>query len=91
MLLIWKESIFGPIFQAAGEGYKPEVSLIVCQKRVTARFAIRDNTNKLTNPPPGTVIADQITRVGWYVKKKNNKTFLKKMLPRYFHLYLIKI
>lgn len=47
--------------------YKPHLTFIVVKKRINARFFLENERRRqLENPPPGTVIDDEVTRPDWY-------------------------
>ncbi|KAG2470727.1 PIWL1 protein, partial [Polypterus senegalus] len=48
-----------------GEDYNPKLSVVVVKKRIGARFFAKID-GKLSNPPPGTVVDNEVTRPEWY-------------------------
>uniref|UniRef100_A0A8C4TBM8 Piwi-like RNA-mediated gene silencing 1 n=1 Tax=Erpetoichthys calabaricus TaxID=27687 RepID=A0A8C4TBM8_ERPCA len=51
--------------KALGEDYNPKLSVVVVKKRIGARFFAKID-GKLSNPPPGTVVDNEVTRPEWY-------------------------
>ena len=51
-------------FSSIGESYTPQMTFIVVKKRINQRFF--DWDEKPTNPPPGTVIDQEVTKPEWY-------------------------
>nr|ASR73908.1 piwi-like protein 1 [Acipenser dabryanus] len=51
--------------KALGQDYNPKLTVVVVKKRVSARFFARID-GKPSNPPPGTVIDNDVTRPEWY-------------------------
>uniref|UniRef100_A0A8C6Q6P4 Piwi-like RNA-mediated gene silencing 1 n=1 Tax=Nothobranchius furzeri TaxID=105023 RepID=A0A8C6Q6P4_NOTFU len=47
------------------QDYKPKLSVVVVKKRISSRFFTYFQ-DRLTNPPPGTVIDTEVTRPEWY-------------------------
>ncbi|XP_078682114.1 piwi-like protein 1 [Branchiostoma floridae x Branchiostoma belcheri] len=47
------------------EGYEPKITFVIVNKRINTRFFARDGSG-LQNPPPGTVVDDEVTRPEWY-------------------------
>ena len=45
--------------------FRPRLAFIVVKKRINHRFFSYGN-NKMNNPPPGTIIDNDITRPEWY-------------------------
>ena len=47
--------------------YRPHFTFIVVKKRINARFFLENERRgrQLENPPPGTVIDDEVTRPDW--------------------------
>uniref|UniRef100_A0A8C8E4F1 Piwi-like RNA-mediated gene silencing 1 n=1 Tax=Oryzias sinensis TaxID=183150 RepID=A0A8C8E4F1_9TELE len=51
--------------KSLGQDYNPKVSVVVVKKRISSRFFAMIN-DKVSNPPPGTVIDTEVTRPEWY-------------------------
>ncbi|XP_029016531.1 piwi-like protein 1 [Betta splendens] len=51
--------------KSMGENYMPKLSVIVVKKRISSRFFSHFN-DKVSNPPPGTVVDSEVTRPEWY-------------------------
>ncbi|XP_078598434.1 piwi-like protein 1 [Branchiostoma floridae x Branchiostoma japonicum] len=47
------------------EGYEPKITFIIVKKRINTRFFARAGPG-LQNPPPGTIVDDEVTRPEWY-------------------------
>ncbi|XP_012234676.1 piwi-like protein Ago3 [Linepithema humile] len=56
---------FMATFNRIAQNYKPQLSVIVVQKRINTRIFIKDR-NGLGNPAPGTVVDSCITRRNYY-------------------------
>lgn len=52
--------------KAAGFKKKPAFSFIVVKKRVNARFFAQGGREGLSNPPPGTIVDDVVTKKEWF-------------------------
>uniref|UniRef100_A0A3Q3GWI1 Piwi-like RNA-mediated gene silencing 1 n=1 Tax=Kryptolebias marmoratus TaxID=37003 RepID=A0A3Q3GWI1_KRYMA len=51
--------------KSIGQDYEPKLSVVVVKKRISSRFFTQIG-DKVTNPPPGTVIDTEVTRPEWY-------------------------
>lgn len=63
-LLLISATFLYLFFQGLGEDYDPQVTFVVCKKRVNARFfAVAGN--ELINPVSGTIIDSEVTKPEW--------------------------
>ncbi|XP_066267753.1 piwi-like protein 1 [Branchiostoma lanceolatum] len=46
-------------------GYEPKITFVIVKKRINTRFFARAGPG-LQNPPPGTIVDDEVTRPEWY-------------------------
>jgi aubergine-like protein len=53
-------------FKNQGTDYNPRLAFIVVKKRINQRFFANGGGRGLDNPPPGTVIDQEVTRPEWY-------------------------
>ncbi|KAM4577685.1 piwi-like protein 1 [Odontesthes bonariensis] len=51
--------------RSMGQDYEPKLSVVVVKKRINSRFFAMIG-DKISNPPPGTVIDSEVTRPEWY-------------------------
>ncbi|XP_077570635.1 piwi-like protein 1 [Stigmatopora nigra] len=51
--------------KSMGENYMPKLSVVVVKKRISCRL-FEHSKGALVNPPPGTVVDNEITRPEWY-------------------------
>ncbi|XP_048752927.1 piwi-like protein 1 isoform X2 [Ostrea edulis] len=51
--------------RSGGQDYNPRVAVIVVKKRINTRFFVKSGPS-LTNPPPGTIIDDVVTKPIWF-------------------------
>ncbi|XP_046398495.1 piwi-like protein Ago3 [Ischnura elegans] len=55
---------FQACFDRVSSGYKPQLTVLIVQKRINTRiFSIEKN--ELTNPKPGTIVDNAVTRRNW--------------------------
>ena len=52
-------------FAQVEANYKPRFSLIIVKKRVSTRLFLQSN-GQYSNPPPGTIVDNTVTRPEWY-------------------------
>ena len=52
-------------FSELEANYKPKLAVVVVQKRISTRIFQRASPKGLSNPPPGTIVDQTITRKGW--------------------------
>ncbi|XP_078682107.1 piwi-like protein 1 [Branchiostoma floridae x Branchiostoma belcheri] len=52
-------------FRSQTAGYEPKITFVIVKKRINTRFFARSGPG-LQNPPPGTIVDDEVTRPEWY-------------------------
>lgn len=52
-------------FSKCYQGNKPAISVIIVQKKINTKILLQSNSG-FDNPPPGTVVDDDVTRPFYY-------------------------
>ncbi|XP_071439350.1 piwi-like protein Ago3 [Hetaerina americana] len=55
---------FQACFDRVSSGYKPQLTVLIVQKRINTRLFTCEKNN-LANPPPGTIVDNTVTRKNW--------------------------